>query len=211
MSNSSVSDHDLPVTQQPFASSRSCCSLQSLLLPILSSVTVIAVCTAVYYAGRNSQLESLRENSFDALPLVNASASANVGEKYSIATGSVSDDAEGFFVLDHNSGLLQCSVIYPRSGRFMGHFSVNIGDALGTAGKGGNYLVVTGQASFPRASNRPAAPTIVYVLDVTTGNFACYGIPYDRGAETSNRPQQRDMILINTGSASAVPDRDQLR
>jgi hypothetical protein len=180
-------------------------------LPILSTITVIAVCTAVYYAGRNSQLESLQENSFNMLPLVNASASANVDEKYSIATGHVSDDAEGFFVLDHNSGLLQCNVIYPRTGRFMAQFSVNIGDALGTAGKGGNYLVVTGQATFPRASNRPAAPTIVYVLDVKTGNYACYGIPYDRGAETSNRAQQRDMILINTGSASAVPDRDKLR
>ena len=156
-------------------------------------------------------MESLRENSFQALPLMNASASANMSEKYSIATGQVSEDAEGFFVLDHNSGLLQCTVIYPQTARFLAQFSVNVGEALGTTGKAGNYLIVTGGASFPRASNRPASPTVVYVLDTTTGTYACYGIPFDQGAAQRNRPQQRDMVLINTGSASAVPDRDELR
>ncbi len=180
-------------------------------MPILSTITIVAVCAAVFYAGRASQLESLHDNTFHTLPLVNASATANMAEKYSIATGQVSDEAEGFFVLDHNSGLLQCNVIYPRTGRFMAQFSVNIGDALGTSGKGGNYLIVTGSVQFQRASNRPAAPTVVYVLDTTSGTYACYGIPYDRGATTAGRPQQRDMVLINTGSASAVPDRDKLR
>ncbi len=201
--------------QQLVVRNRACCSFgsiaQSVAMPILSMVTVIAVCTAVFYAGRNSQLESLHENSFNQLPLVNASASAHVPEKYSIATGQVSDDAEGFFVLDHNSGLLQCTVIYPRSGQFMAQFSVDVGEALGTSGKGGNYIMVTGQATFPRASNRPAAPTIAYILDAASGNFACYGVPFDRGAATANRPQQQKMILINTGSASAIPDREKLR
>jgi hypothetical protein len=179
--------------------------------PLLTTTTIIAVCTAVFYAGRNSQLESLQQRGLDGWPLTNASAAANLSEKYSIATGSVSDDAEGFFVLDHNSGLLQCNVIYPRTARFMAQFSTNIGEALGTAGKGGNYLIVTGQANFPRASNRPAAPTIVYVLDTATGNFACYGVPFDQGATASNRPQQRELVLLETGSASAIPDRDKLR
>lgn len=201
--------------QPNLAASRPCCSLgsitQSIAMPLLSMVTVIAVCAAVFYAGRNSQLESLHQDSFHTLPLVQASASATAAEKYSVATGQVSEESEGFFVLDHNSGLLQCTVIYPRSGQFLGSFSVNVGEALGTSGKGGNYLMVTGQASFPKASNRPASPTVVYVLDTASGNYACYGIPFDRGMLAANRPQQRPMILINTGSASAVPDRDQLR
>ncbi len=211
MSHPSVSDQDSAVAESEIVRSQSCCSLQSLATPLLTTITLISLCTAVFFAGRNSQLESLQSNRFDSLPLVNASASANLGEKFSIATGQVSDDSEGFFVLDHNSGLLQCSVIYPRTGRFLALFSVNVGDALGTSGKGGNYLLVTGQASFPKASNRPAAPTIAYVLDTTTGNYACYGIPFDHGAVTANRPQQREMVLINTGSASAIPDRDKLR
>ncbi len=194
---------------------RSCCTFgsitQSVATPLLSMVSVIAVCAAVFYAGRNSQLETLHQNSYPMLPLVNASASATAAEKYSVATGQVSEESEGFFVLDHNSGLLQCTVIYPRSGQFLGMFSVNVGEALGTSGKGGNYLLVTGQAAFPKASNRPAAPTIVYVLDTASGNYACYGVPFDRGMVAANRPQQKPMVLINTGSASAVPDRDQLR
>ena len=56
-----------------------------------------------------------------------------------MATGEVSDDAEGLFVLDHNSGLLQCSVVYPRSGQFMARFQVNVAEALGSRGqKGGS-------------------------------------------------------------------------
>ncbi len=47
----------------------------------------------------------------------NANLSAVVSEKFSIATGPVADDSEGFFMLDHNSGLLQCQVIYPRLGQ----------------------------------------------------------------------------------------------
>lgn len=211
MPHSSVSDPDRQVIEPTIASTSSCCSLQKFAMPVLSTITIIAVCAAVFYAGRASQIESLHENAFHTLPLVNASASANVAEKYSIATGQVSEDSEGFFVLDHNSGLLQCNVIYPRTGRFMAQFSVNVGDALGTTGKGGDYIIVTGSANFPRASNRPIAPTIVYVLDAKSGNYACYGIPFDRQAGTANRAQQRDMFLINTGSASAVPDRDKLR
>jgi len=191
--------------------SRSCCSLRSLAMPILTTITVISVCTAIFYAGRSSQLQSLQENRFDSLPLALATATANVGGKYSIATGQVDDDAEGFFMLDHNSGLLQCVAIYPRTGRFLAQFSVNVSEALGTSGKGGDYLIVTGQASFPRASNRPAAPSVIYVLDTVSGNYACYGIPFDRGAVASNRPQQGGMVLLTTGSASTIPDRDKLR
>jgi len=211
LSESPLSTQPSIATDPDSLSTRSCCSLASLAMPILTTITVIAVCTAVFYAGRSSQLQSLQENRFDRLPLVHASATANMGEKYSIATGQVSDDSEGFFMLDHNSGLLQCIVIYPRSGRFLGQFSVNVGDALGTSGKGGNYLIVTGGVNFPRASNRPTAPSVIYVLDTVSGNFACYGIPFDRGAVSTNRPQQREMVLINSGSASTTPDRDKLR
>jgi hypothetical protein len=143
-------------------------------------------------------------------PLIQATASV-ISEKYSMATGDVADDAEGLFVLDHNSGLLQCSVVYPRSGQFMARFSVNVAEALGTGAKGGQYMMVTGRAQFPRASNRPAAQTLVYVMDSATGNFAAYGIPFDHTAVARNQAQQGLMVLVATGSANPVVDRDALR
>lgn len=144
------------------------------------------------------------------LPLINATG-AVTSEKFSMATGNVSDEAEGLFVLDHNSGLLQCTVIYPRSGQFMARFSINVAETLGTGAKGGKYLMVTGRTNFPRASNRPAAATVVYVMDSTTGNYACYGIPFDHTAVPRNQPQQGLLVLIGAGSANPLVDRDDLR
>ena len=137
--------------------------------------------------------------------------SAVSSEKYSMATGLVGDEAEGLFVLDHNSGLLQCTVMYPRMGQFMGLFTVNVGEALGTAGKGGSFIMVTGNADFPRASNRPVATTLVYVLNTATGNFIAYAIPFDRTLVNSGRPQQGTLIPMGTGQANPVVDRDALR
>lgn len=200
----------------------SCCSFSRLSnltqrnFKQLTALGLIVFTAFVFWVGRQSAetdavsngdpLSPLLEN----LPLINATG-AVTSEKFSMATGNVSDEAEGLFVLDHNSGLLQCSVIYPRSGQFMARFSINIAETLGTGAKGGQYLMVTGRANFPRASNRPAAATVVYVMDSTTGNYACYGIPFDHTAVPRNQPQQGLLVLIGAGSANPLVNRDDLR
>ena len=185
-----------------------CCDLQRAGIAFLAVVTLISVGIASYFAGRN---QSPLNQELSELPLLNAAAAVS-GEKYSIATGIVSEEADGFFVLDHNSGLLQCNVIYPRTGgKFMARFSTNVNEAVGTGAKGGKYMMLTGRAQFPRASNNPAAATVVYVMDTATGNYACFGIPYDRVVANANRPQQGAMRLLTTGTANPVIDRDNLR
>jgi len=185
-----------------------CCDLQRLAIGFLAVITLVSVGFAGYFAGRD---HSSVNQELSNLPLLNA-ASAVSDEKYSIATGTVSEEADGFFVLDHNSGLLQCNVIYPRvGGKFMARFSANVNEAVGTGAKGGKYMMLTGRAQFPRASNRPAAATVVYVMDTASGNYACFGIPYDRVVANANRPQQGAMILLTTGTANPVIDRDNIR
>lgn len=181
----------------------------------MAMVTLIAVGAAGYFAGRaetagSSRIDELTRIATTDFPTLSAT-SAVTSEKFSMATGSVSEEADGLFVLDHNSGLLQCSVVYPRLGRFMAQFTVNVGEALGTGGKGGSYLLLTGRADFPRASNNPVGSTIVYVMDTATGNYASYYIPFNRQALTTGRPQQDLIRLIATGSANPVIDRDALR
>lgn len=206
-----------------FTSSRpACCSLArfispAVVIPALVVVTIISICTAAYFAGRSSVVASGdvvsavgHQKWMDNLPLINAATAAS-SDKFSIATGPVSQEAEGLFVLDNNSGLLQCRVIYPRIGTFRAQFTTNVADALGTGGKGGSYVMVTGRVDFPRASNRPAAVGVVYVLDTATGNYACYGIPFDQTSVPNNRPQQGVLVLIGQGSANPVIDRDNLR
>jgi hypothetical protein len=170
-------------------------------------VTVASIATAAFFAGRS---QSGNETNFANLPLLEATT-AVTSEKFSMATGAISEDADGLFVLDHNSGLLQCSVIYPRLGRFMAQFSINVADAVGASGKGGQYMMLTGRADFPRASNRPAASMVVYVIDTATGNYACYGVPFDRVAMNANRPQKGALVWIASGTANPIIDRDDLR
>lgn len=174
-----------------------------------------AVIALAFLAGENRSLKSALEkfensSSFSHLPLVDASAAVS-SDKFSLATGLVSDDADGLFLLDHNSGLLQCQVIYPRTGQIMGLFTVNVADSIGTGGKGGDYLMLTGRADFPTSNNNPASPTVVYVMDTATGNYSAYGVPFNKSFVNSNRPQKGGLALVVTGSANPLIDRDRLR
>ncbi len=216
-------NQNLQAVDAEIPSARSaCCSWArftspAVIIPALVVVTIVSICAAAFFAGRSSAVASSDAVSavdqqawLDNLPVINASTAAS-SDKFSIATGPVSQEAEGLFVLDNNSGLLQCRVIYPRIGTFRAQFTANVADALGAGGKGGSYIMVTGQVDFPRASNRPAANGVVYVMDTASGNYACYGIPFDASSVPNNRPQQGLMVLIGQGSANPVIDRDDLR
>jgi hypothetical protein len=204
-------DHDAGSRQDGLASAfqgGACCALRRRIVPLLAVATIVSSCAAAYFAGRSSALPAGPR--LGDLPWIDATA-AVTSERYSMATGTVSDDADGLFVLDHNSGLLQCSVIYPRMAKFMAQFTINVADAVGTGAKGGQYMMVTGRAEFQASSTRPAASTVVYVIDTASGNYACYGIPFNRITMNSNHPQQGALVLLATGTANPVIDRDDLR
>ena len=185
-----------------------CCpGLMKLALGLAALISVVSIAAAGYFAGRIHNPTT--SPGFD-LPILKAN-SAVTSDKFSIATGVMSEEADGLFLLDHNSGLLQCSIIYPRVGRFLGQYQININEAIGGNGKGGQYMMITGRADFPRASNRPAASTVVYVIDTSTGNYACYGVPFDRVSMNANRPQRGAMVWIASGTANPIIDRDTLR
>ncbi|MCC9603478.1 hypothetical protein LOC67_23260 [Stieleria sp. JC731] len=182
-------------------------------LTVFFAVTTLAATfVAAYFAG---QTQALRETSSGTevgqwkLPALNATAAIS-SEKFSMATGLISNEAEGLFVLDHNSGLLQCSVMYPRLGKFMGLFTVNVQDVLGT-GKGTGYMMVTGLVDAPSSNNNPVANSVIYVLNTSNGTYACYYIPFNRTFLNSGKPQQGSLVLLSTGSADPVIDRDAQR
>ncbi len=189
-----------------------CCGLGHFAGMALVAVSLASVAVAGYFVGKSRTLQAQSQPPFSMIdfPLIDATTAVS-SEKFSMATGPMSEEAEGLFVLDHNSGLLQCTVIYPRAGQFMASFTTNVSEALATGGKGGTYMMVTGTADFPRASNRPAAPSVIYVLNTSTGGYACYGIPFNRQLVNANQPQTGALVLIATGMANPVIDRDALR
>lgn len=117
-----------------------------------------------------------------------------------VATGPISDDAEGVFFLDYITGDLQCLVYYPRSGVFGARYFANVTPQLGGAGKNGKYIMVTGGA-LTKATTGGARPgaSLVYVTDTTSGMFAAYAVPWDRNAESSGRTQSGPLVYAGGG------------
>jgi hypothetical protein len=188
------------------------CCVKSSWLSLLVGFAVVGAATTGFVVGRYSpNSASLGSAGLDAenLPLfkIDATASA-IGDEFSMATGPVSPEAEGIFVLDHASGLLQCNVLYPRTGQFGAAFQTNVKEALaGAGGKNAKYLMVTGAAQFQRGSGNCA----VYVLDQSSGAYACFGIPFNEAAVNARAPQMGIMPVLAVGQARVALDRDALR
>jgi hypothetical protein len=113
--------------------------------------------------------------------------------------------------LDYATGLLQCHVMYTRTRptTFGATFQANVKELMaGDVAKGASkYLMVTGRADFPGAAQRTGS-TVVYVLDTVTGAFVAYGVPFDRTAVNSGRPQAGALVPLANGMARGVVDRD---
>ena len=189
-----------------------CCEKFKLFL----SLSVVAMLAGIGGAAGYAWMQS--RHASPALPIVADAAwptahadTAIKGDKYSMATTAISEQADGLIVLDHNSGLLQVSVMYPRLAQFGATFQANVAELLNISTKGGDYMMVTGRADFPRSSSQPAAATLIYVMDTATGSFGAFGVPFDRSAMNSNRQQSGSLVLVATGSANPIIDRDALR
>lgn len=186
-----------PTRQIPAASNL---ALKGLML--LACVCSCAAMATGFWLGSTRMGSSSIENSKIAtneLPQLMA-ASAASSDSMAVATGPISNDAEGIFFLDFITGDLQCLVYYPRSGAFGARYFGNVLPQLGAAGKNSKYLLVTGQAVTTATSGgpRPGA-SLVYVTDVNTGMFAAYAVPWDRSAESSNRMQSGPLVYVGGG------------
>ncbi len=113
--------------------------------------------------------------------LLHATASHS-GKSMAMATGYVDEEAEGVYILDYLTGDLQCWVLNPRTFQWGGMFKYNVINDLGVQqGKDPNYVMVTGQIQFRRgAGAQMPAMCAVYVADANTGNFAAYGMLWNR-------------------------------
>lgn len=167
----------------------------------LAVIGFVGLGVGCYLAGRSST-SSLPPWGLSPIPL-NASATDS-GQEFAIATGPVSDEADGFFVLDFATGQLTCSVLYPRTKVFGANFATNVKEFLpGDPAKGGSkFLLVTGRADMGQGGNG-----IVYVLDTVSGGYAAFGVPFNRSMVAGNRPQANPLVLISKGTARGVPDR----
>jgi hypothetical protein len=171
---------------------------------LIAAVAVLVAVTGGFAAGRWSAPPQwvLPERLIDA-------AGGVTSDEFSMSTGMVGNQAEGLFILDHASGLLQCAVLYPRAGTFGAIYQANVQQQLASGGRNSKYLLITGTANFPGGGNQGLGPTsVAYVLDSSTGAFAAYAVPFDRTMANSNNPQQGALMPIASGQARGVAARD---
>ena len=172
-------------------------------LPLFDGRNIVAgavICGCLLVAGGlGFWFGRSQEDPAEPLLPLNAST-ADSTDSMAMATGLISEDMEGVFFIDFNTGDLQCLVFYPRSGVFGAHYYTNVRAQLGGVGKNSKYLIATGFAA-PRATTIGARPggSLVYVTDINTGMFAAYAIPWDRNAEATGRPQAGSLIFVGGG------------
>ena len=134
-------------------------------------------------------------------PEVPLHASATQGhENFAIATGLVDDTVEAVYFLDFLTGDLKAAVLNPQVGKFVGLFRYNILSDFRTAGvKNPRYLMVTGLANFPRGrgTNVQFARSAIYVTEATSGQVACYTIPWSASKQAARKGQWGPLIPLD--------------
>ncbi len=138
--------------------------------------------------------------------LLHATASHS-GKSMAMATGLVDEEVEGLFILDYLTGDLQCYIINPRyPTQWSGLYKYNVLRDLGAEqGKEPNYVMVTGQTQFVRGTSAATpALCVVYVMDANSGNFAAYGLGWNRTAFRSPQVQTGTLTLLQAGKARTL-------
>jgi hypothetical protein len=156
------------------------------------------------FVGVGMMVGALVATSFHAqpqfiLPETALHASATHGsETLAIATGSIDGETDGVYTLDFLTGQLQCLVMNPRTGTFLGKFDYNVLGDLGVEkGKKPSFVMATGQylAIGTTGNIRPAA-TMLYVVDANSGNGAAYSIPWNNSIASAGGAQTSPMIRM---------------
>lgn len=139
-------------------------------------------------------------------------STASTSESMAIATGRIDEDVEGLFTLDFLTGDLQCFVLNPRNGKYVGWFKTNVTAHLPVEkGKKPQYLLTTGlwaPAGF--ATNQRPCQCVCYVADANTGMVQAYYFPWVRGAASSGLTQSAPLLTIDPGiKARVIPLRSE--
>lgn len=111
-------------------------------------------------------------------------------DTFAIATGYVDEGIEAIYFLDFLTGDLRAAVLSKQvPPRFNSFYERNIIQDLGVdPAKNPRYLMVTGLADIRRGGSRaqPSA-AVVYVAEITTGQVAAFGIPWNAQGHASGQ------------------------
>ena len=147
-----------------------------------------------------------------ALPLeLQAATSAN-NDSLSMSTGSITNEVEGLWLLDHGTGKLQCWVMSPRTGAVAAIFTTNVANDLDISKGKPELIMTTGSFFFTggKVGNKTPAQSICYVANTTSGVVAGYSVNVNRTQIQRGQTQAGELRKVCTGKIKeAETTRDQ--
>ena len=96
-------------------------------------------------------------------------------ENFLIATGFVDGDHEAVYMLDHQNGLLLCTIINRQTGKFGQLYRRPIAQDFGVPPTQARYMMVTGRVTI---RSEPRAQTCLYLTEVRSGQMIAYTFPW---------------------------------
>lgn len=133
------------------------------------------------------------------LPLRLAADSASGGKTISMATGTITGDADGLFILDHMTGILQCWLLNTRTGSVGGIYVADVGMALGLDKGDPDFVMTTGDFFIRSSGNNKAANTICYVGEGKSGKVAGFSLAYNKAGIQQGAVQQGKLNMVCSG------------
>jgi hypothetical protein len=107
------------------------------------------------------------------------------------------------------TGDLRAAVLQPRTGKFNAFFTGNVLADFGGIGKAPKFLMVTGSVNVPqRTGNVQMARSVVYIAEATSGQVACYGIPWNNARQAQLAPQVGTFVPLDKRQFRTAAIRD---
>jgi len=178
--------------------------------PTLLAVVVagtIAAMVCGFYLGQSTQSSSPEQAALQAefeqmkstLPLRLQAGSASGGKTISMATGSITNEVESLFILDHLTGKLQCWLLNPRSGDVGGIYVANVNETLELDKGEPDFVMTTGDFFFRQSNASRLANTVCYVGDGKSGKVVGYSLAYNKAGFQKGVIQQGELSVICKG------------
>jgi len=166
-------------------------------LAIAGLVTIGLVSGIGAYTG--TRLATEQSVSLPPLELHAATAARN--DDLSMATGSITNEVEGLWLLDHETGKLQCWVLSPKSGDVAGIYITNVGNDLDSSKGEPQLVLTTGNFFFTggKTGNQRPANSVCYVANTTSGVVAGYSLRINEAAINRGVTQTGEITKVCTG------------
>lgn len=130
-------------------------------------------------------------------PQIPIHATATHGqENFAICTGSIDPEMEAVFLLDFTTGDLKAAVLSINTRAFNTYYTHNISKDFGNV-KNPKYLMVSGFADMRRALNVPVGQGVIYIAEMTSGQLACYGLPWQPGRGAQVNPMVMEFLPLD--------------